>query len=182
MSATGRMWQRNWRLDFSIVSAAMTGPSCFCMAMEYSVVERRYSRFEGFMGLVIVWRNPHSVQPIQPCTRMSENVSFARYFLEELMGRAHEGKWIDTSTMEILRGGNISEPCAKKPAINASRGTGVQRKTPASKGEHNVSSLKAPLAPLIGLLRGLIVGSMDAHCGTVAVPKAKKTSQASNVV
>ena len=134
------------------------------------------------MGLAIVWRNPHPVQTLQRCTRMSENVSFARYFVEELMGRAHDGTWIDTSTIDIARGGNISEPCAKKPAINASRGTGAQRRTPASKGERNVSSLKAPLTPLIGLLRGLIVGSRNAPCETVAAPEAKKAPQLVNAV
>ena len=126
------------------------------------------------MGLVIVWRNPHPVQTIQRCTRMSENVSFARYFLEELIGGTQEGTWIDTSTMEILRGRNIPEPFAKKPAITASRGTGAQRRTRTSEGERNVSSLSAPLTPLIGLLRGLIVGSRNGQRGTVKAAEVKK--------
>jgi hypothetical protein len=105
------------------------------------------------MGLVIVWRNPQPVQTIRRCTRMSKNVSFARYFLEELMGRTQEETWIDTSTMEVLRGGNISEPCAKKPAINASRGAGAKGSTRASTDGRRVSSLQTPLEPIIALLR-----------------------------
>jgi hypothetical protein len=134
------------------------------------------------MGLVIVWRNPHPVQTLQRCTRMSENVSFARYFVEELMGRAHEGTWIDTSTMEIVRGGHTPEPGAKKPAINASRGTRAKGRTHASTDERKVSSLQTPLEPLIALLRGLIIGSRNAQCGAVKTPEAKKTPQASNAV
>jgi hypothetical protein len=134
------------------------------------------------MGLVIVWRNPNPVQTVQQSTRMSKNVSFARYFLEELMGRAQEETWIDASTMEILREGNISEPCAKKPAINASRGTGAKGRTPASTDERRVPSLQTPLEPLITLLRGLIVGSRNGQWKTVTAPEAKKTPQASNAV
>jgi hypothetical protein len=49
---------------------------------------------------------------------VSENSSCARYFVEELIGGAQEGAWIDSSTMEIRRRGSIAEPCAEKPAIN----------------------------------------------------------------
>jgi hypothetical protein len=66
------------------------------------------------MRLVIAWRNPRPVQTVQRCTRVSENGSCALYFVEELMGGVQEGAWIDSSTMEIRRGGNIPEPCAEK--------------------------------------------------------------------
>jgi len=69
------------------------------------------------MGLVIAWRNPCPVQAIQRSARVSENGSCARYFVEELIGGVQEGAWIDSSTMEILCGGNIPEPCAEKPVI-----------------------------------------------------------------
>ena len=114
------------------------------------------------MGLVIAWRNPRPLQTTQRCTRMSENGSCARYFVEELIGGAKEGVWIDSSIMEIQRGGNIPERCAKKPAKNALRGSGTQRRTPSSKSERRVPSLQVPLTPLMGLLRGLIVGSRNA--------------------
>src|SRR5450755_722482 len=38
-----------------------------------------------------------------------------------------------------------------------------KERLPPGKVERNVSSLRAPLTSLIGLLRGLIVGSMDAQ-------------------
>jgi hypothetical protein len=113
---------------------------------------------------------------------MSENGSCARYFVEELIGGMHEGTWIDLSTMAIQRGGSSPEPFAKKTAINASRGTGAPKRTPASKDERRVSSLQTPLEPIIALLRGLIVGSRNAQRGTVKTPEAKKTPQASNAV
>ena len=80
-------------------------------------------RFEDFMGLTIAWRNPHPVQTTQRCTRVSESDSCARYLVERLIGGAQEEAWIDSSTMEIRRGGTIPDPCADKPAISESRGT-----------------------------------------------------------
>ena len=132
------------------------------------------------MRLVIAWRNPRPVQTMQRCTRMSENGSCARYFVEELIGGAQEGVWIDASTIEIRHGGNLPEPGVKKPAMNASRGAGAQKRMPPIKGERKVSSSKAPLTPLIGLLRGLIVGSRNAPCGSEKAPEAKKTRPNSN--
>jgi hypothetical protein len=107
---------------------------------------------------------------------MSENGSFARYFVEVLIGGMQEGTWIDLSTMEIRRGGNISKAGAEKPAIDASRGTRVLKRTPATRAGRNVSSLKVPFTPLIGLLRRLIVGSWSAQ-GGAKTPGAKKTLQ-----
>ena len=129
------------------------------------------------MGLVIAWRNPHPVQTVRRCTRMSENGACARYFVEELIGGAQDGAWIDSSTMEIRRGGNIPEPCAKTPAINASRRTGAKGSKHASTDERKVSSLQTPIEPLIALLRGLIVGSRNAQYGAVKAPGTKKTPQ-----
>jgi hypothetical protein len=78
-----------------------------------------------------------------------------------------EGEWIDSSTMEIRRGGNIPEPCAEKPG---------------SKGERKMPSLKRPLAPLIGWWRVFIIGSRNAQCGTVKALGEKETPPASNAV
>jgi hypothetical protein len=119
------------------------------------------------MRLVIAWRNPRPVQTIQRCTRVSENGSCARYFVEELIGGVQEGEWIDSSTMEIRRGGNVPEPCAGKPA---------------SKGERKRPSLKGSLAPLIGWWRVFIIGSRQEQCGTVKALEAKETPPASNAV
>jgi hypothetical protein len=110
------------------------------------------------MGPVIAWRNPRPVQTIQRCMRVSENDSCARYFVEELIGGVQEGIWIDSSTMEIRRGGNIPEPCAERPAINRSPGAGATKRTPVSKSERKVSPSTAQLAPLIGLWRMFILG------------------------
>jgi hypothetical protein len=87
------------------------------------------------MGLVIAWRNPRPVQTVQRCTRVSENDSCARYFVEELIGGVQEGAWIDSSTMEIRCGGTIPDPGADKPAINASRGTGAQDRRLRARGK-----------------------------------------------
>jgi hypothetical protein len=57
---------------------------------------------------------------------MSENGSCARYFVEELIGGVQEEEWIDSSTMEILRGGSNLETCAERPVVNASRRTGAK--------------------------------------------------------
>jgi hypothetical protein len=65
------------------------------------------------MGLVIAWRNPLPVQTLHRCTRMSENGSCARYIVEELIGGMQERVWIDSSTMEIRRGGNTRSPVPK---------------------------------------------------------------------
>jgi hypothetical protein len=67
------------------------------------------------------------VQTIQRCTRVSENGSCIRYFVDELIGGEQEGEWIDSSTMEMQRGGSIPEPCAEKPANNASKGLGAEK-------------------------------------------------------
>jgi hypothetical protein len=45
------------------------------------------------MGLVIAWRNPRPVQTIQRCTRVSENGSCARYFVEELIGGVQDSSF-----------------------------------------------------------------------------------------
>ncbi len=134
------------------------------------------------MGLVIVWRNPHPVQAMHRCTRMSENGSCARYFVEELIGGMQEGTWVDLSTMEIQRWGSSPEPRAEKPATNASGGAGAKRRTPASTDERRVSSLQTPLEPIIALLRGLIVGSRNGQSRTVKAPEVKKKRPASNAV
>ena len=134
------------------------------------------------MGLVIVWRNPHPVQTMHRCTRMSENGSCTRYFVEELIGGMQEGTWIDLSTMEIRRRGKLPELLAEELVPKASREAGAQKRTRASKGERHISSLQTPLEPLIGLLRGLIVGSRNGQSGTAKAAEAKKKPRASNAV
>lgn len=126
------------------------------------------------MGLAIAWRNPRPVHAVQRCTRVSENDSCARYFVEELIGGVPEGAWIDLSTMEILRGGNVLKPCAEKPAIDASRGAGAKRRTPPTS--------TAPLAPVIGLWPLFILASRNAQYGTIKAPGAKKTPPACSAV
>jgi hypothetical protein len=98
---------------------------------------------------------------------MSENGSCACYFVEELIGGMQEGAWIDSSTIEILRGGNIPEPCAQKPAITALRGTGTRGWTHANTDERKLSSLQTQLEPLVALLHGFIIGSRNTACEAV---------------
>jgi hypothetical protein len=139
MFARGRTWRHNWQCEFHQ----------FWRAMRSKASSRQD---EHSAGLVIAWRNPRPVQIIQRCTRVSENSCYARYFVEELIGGAQEGLWIDSSTMEILYGGNTPESCEQERASNSSRRTEPERKTPASRAERKVSS-SAALAPLIGLWR-----------------------------
>jgi hypothetical protein len=107
---------------------------------------------EHSTGMVIAWRNPRQVQAIHRCTRVSENSSCVRYFVEELIGGVQEGLWIDSSTMEILYGGNIPELCAEERESNASRGTEPKGKASASSAERKASS-STVLTPLLGLWR-----------------------------
>jgi hypothetical protein len=81
------------------------------------------------MGLTIAWRNTRPVQTIKRCTRVTQNDSCARYFVEELIGGALEETWVDTSIMEIRRRGNLPEPGAEEPTISISLGAGSKEKT-----------------------------------------------------
>jgi hypothetical protein len=146
MSSTGRMWRRNWRFDSCCARSrfSSSGQSLRCFP----------GRNEDSMGLAITWRNPHPVQSGQRRTKVSENGSRTRYFVEELIGGALEGLWVDLSTIEIACGGNASEPRTRRPADHISRATAAKRKKPASTGKRRVSSSTA-LAPLYGLWRGV---------------------------
>jgi hypothetical protein len=57
--------------------------------------------------------------------------------------------------MEIVCGGNTSELPTRKRSCTLSRTTGAKRRTPARQGDGKVSSFMAPLAPRIGLWRGV---------------------------
>ena len=72
MSATGRMWRHNWRLD-----SRYRTRSSFTYSGQPRGLLRRHGRLKDFMGLVIAWRNLRPVQTVRRCTRMSENGSCA---------------------------------------------------------------------------------------------------------
>jgi hypothetical protein len=88
------------------------------------------------------------------------------------------GTWIDSSTMEIRRGGNIPEPCVETPAISPLRRAGAKS---ASKGKRRVSSARA-FAPLIGLWRGVYSQFEERAVRSSQDIGAKKKPRSSNAV
>jgi hypothetical protein len=97
--------------DLAAIEDKLSGyDACFfCLGVSsVGMKEERYRRVTYDLTVSVA-------KTLRRCTRVSETDSCARYFVEELIGGVREGAWIDSSTMEIRRGGTIQDPCAENP-------------------------------------------------------------------